>query len=148
MGCMFDMPVLKLRPFLEFNDLLLSFIIQWNIMQLSWMLKNNLLKYFIFPKIIFYFIVLSDVLPNSFLFKNWKTLTDFIWNCKKRRINIKMLCKPSKRFGQSFWNRKLYWDAFQLSENLKVSTHWPQVWLDNFRAIIWIPPPPQYNLEQ
>lgn len=71
--------------------------------------RYDLIKSFIFPKCMYYFMMLAINIPCQ-CFKNWQsTLNKFLWSGKKVRIYFEVLFSPSLHGGFTYLDLKTYY---------------------------------------
>uniref|UniRef100_A0A670HV34 Reverse transcriptase domain-containing protein n=1 Tax=Podarcis muralis TaxID=64176 RepID=A0A670HV34_PODMU len=86
----------------------------WNRLKLSWRGRMAAIKMNLLPRMLFLFQNIP-VIRGTKLFKEWqRTLSKFIWQNKRPRINYKILTDRKERGGFLVPNLKLYYEAASL----------------------------------
>lgn len=87
---------------------------RWTQMPLSMIGRINIIKMLILPKFLYLFQSLPLPLPDTFFHNINNMLSQFIWNNKKARLQLRLLYLPYERGGLQLPNLKLYYWAAQL----------------------------------
>uniref|UniRef100_A0A670IGS1 Reverse transcriptase domain-containing protein n=1 Tax=Podarcis muralis TaxID=64176 RepID=A0A670IGS1_PODMU len=86
----------------------------WSRVKLSWRGRMAAIKMNLLPRMLFLFQNIP-VIRGINLFKEWqRTISKFIWQNKRPRINFKILTDKKERGGFSVPNLKLYYEAASL----------------------------------
>lgn len=87
---------------------------KWDLLPISMIGWINIIKMSVLPKFLYLFQAIPLPLPTSFFSTLNKNFTRFIWNNKRSRLRLSLLCLPYERGGLKLPNMKLYYWAAQL----------------------------------
>lgn len=105
-------------------------LLRWEVLPLSIFGRIETIKMNVLPRILYLFQSLPVWVPTSTFTQLDKMLNKFIWQNKRPRVRLKVLCSPKDRGGVSLPNIRQYYWAAQLVAITQ--------WINNDQEVGWV----------